>query len=74
MLKRQHALWARQDEDEVNAAGEQASQEVDVVEFTEPSLQMARKHQALREWQAAEEAGELQLAGDLMLVIPKLWF
>jgi len=59
-------------EDEVKAAGEQASQEVDVVEFTEPSVQMARERQVLRAWQAAEEAGELKLPEDSLLVLPRL--
>lgn len=60
-------------EEEVKAAGEQASEEVDVVEFTEPSLQMVRERQVLRAWQAAEEAGELKLPDDSLLVIPRLF-
>jgi len=59
-------------EEEATARGEEASENIAVVEWAEPSKQLAREREVLRALQAAEEAGELQLPEDTMLVIPRL--
>lgn len=59
-------------EEEVQAAGEEAVSDVASLGFADPSLQMLRERHVLRAWAAAEEAGELGLPEDSVLVIPRL--
>lgn len=59
-------------EEQVQAAGEEAVSDVASLGIADPSLQMLRERHVLCAWAAAEEAGELGLPEDSVLVIPRL--
>ena len=59
-------------ESEIQQAGQEASDQIASIAFVDPSIQLLRERHVLRVFNAADDAGELKIPKDSLLVLPRL--